>query len=109
MHEREGIVPRGRAALLRLLGEPGEQGRREMKALVGVVAGARMALFVVACSAHKSAAPAPQTVAGGPPPVAMGTSQHDQIEEFARQIAEARTKMGMSQEPATVAPCPNGQ
>ena len=78
-----------------------------MKALVGVVAGVCMAL-VVACAAKQSAMQ-PPTVNGGPAPAPMGPSQHDQIQELAQQIAEARTQMGMSQEPATVAPCPNGQ
>jgi hypothetical protein len=79
-----------------------------MKALVGVVAGACMALVVACASVKNSAAPAPQSV-GAPPPSPVGPSPHDQIEKFGQDITDARVKMGLPAAPEVVAPCPNGQ
>jgi hypothetical protein len=96
--EREGLVQRSAAALLRLR----EKRRDAVKGLLGVVAGALCAL-VIACAAG-------QKSAGAPPPTAVAPSaemgrrspEHVQIDQYEREINDARQKMGLGPQPIPV-------
>ena len=75
-----------------------------MKGVVGIVAGALCALVIACAGGSKSAAvaPAPAATAGSSP---MPDSPHAQIDALAKQIADARTQMGLPAESAALAPC----
>jgi hypothetical protein len=89
--EREGVVSRGEAEVLRL------QRADPMKGLTGVVLGACCAI-VIACSASmkQSATPAPQMADHGQ--TAMpGSPQDQEIDRLAKEIETQRVELGLPQ------------
>jgi hypothetical protein len=99
--EREGLVQRGAAALLRLR----EKRCDTVKGLLGVVAGALCALAIACAAGQKSASAPPPTAVAPSAEMGRGSPEHAQIEQLDREISEARQKMGLGAQ-AVPAPAP---
>jgi hypothetical protein len=122
VHEREGVVPRGEAALLQLLGAGAAVGGTRgaaggtrapragglaMKAILGLVIGALCAVAIACGGAQKSAAPPGPVMAtdastgGGP----VMPGPQSEVDELSRQIEADLAKLGLQPQAAPPNAC----
>jgi hypothetical protein len=73
-----------------------------VKGLLGVVAGALCALAIACAAGQKSAGAPPPTAVAPNAEMGRGSPQHDQIEQYEREINDARQKMGLGPQPIPV-------